>query len=477
MLKKIGDYRYMLTRDYKPGMNTEGLIFADDELIEFMKADKTLEQIANAATLPNLVGRSLAMPDAHQGYGFCIGAVVAADAIEGFVSAGAVGYDINCGVRLLRSDISYQDISALLPKIADSLFQAVPSGTGSTVKPGMLKLSMQTLNEVLVNGASWGVEKGFGYQEDILHIEENGRIHGADPSNVSQHAKERGLLQLGTLGSGNHFLEVQYVAEIFDREAAETFGLRKGLVTVMIHTGSRGLGHQVCSDYLEIMQDSMRKYKISVVDRELAYMPISSPEGKRYLSAAAAAANFAFANRQLVTHQIRSVFSKFFPNEKLSVVYDIAHNMAKFEEHVYNGKNVRVLVHRKGATRSFPKGHPTIPDDYRLIGQPVLIPGSMGTSSYVLVGTESAMKETFGSSCHGAGRRMSRNKAKKQMPADHLMRILAERGIIARGASKSGLTEEMPDAYKDVSRVVEVVHQAGIARKVAQLKPLAVIKG
>ncbi|MGC8654442.1 MAG: RtcB family protein [Candidatus Kryptoniota bacterium] len=477
MLKKIGDYRYILPRDYKPGMNTEGLIFADDELIEFMKADKTLDQIANAATLPNLIGPSLAMPDAHQGYGFCIGAVVASDATDGFVSAGAVGYDINCGVRLLRSNISYNDISGLISRLAESLFQAVPSGTGSTTKPGMLKLNMQILNEVLVNGALWAVNNGFGFTEDILHIEENGKMPGADPSNVSQHAKERGLFQLGTLGSGNHFLEVQYVSEIFDREAAEAFGLSKDLVTVMIHTGSRGLGHQVCTDYLEIMQDSMHKYKISVVDRELAYMPVSSLEGKRYLSAAAAAANFAFANRQLITHEVREVFLKFFPGEKLSVVYDIAHNMAKFEEHRYRGRAVRVLVHRKGATRSFAKGHPTIPDDYRTVGQPVLIPGSMGTSSYVLVGTESAMTETFGSSCHGAGRRMSRHKAKKQISAEKLVKMLSERGVVARGASKSGLTEEMPDAYKDVSKVVEVVHKAGIARKVAQLKPLAVIKG
>lgn len=477
MLKKIGDYRYLLTKEYKPGMKTEGLIFADDELIESMKADKTLDQIANAATLPNIVGRSLAMPDAHQGYGFCIGAVVATDANDGFVSAGAVGYDINCGVRLLRTDISRNDILNLLPRLSDSLFHSVPSGTGSTIKPGMLKLNMRTLDEVLVYGAQWIVDAGFGLTEDIAHIEENGRMPGANPANVSQHAKERGLLQLGTLGSGNHFLEVQYVAEIYDEEAARVFGLSKDLVTVMIHTGSRGLGHQVCTDYLEVMQDSMRKYKISVIDRELAYMPISSPEGKQYLSAASAAANFAFANRQLITHQIREVFLKFFPGEKVSVVYDIAHNMAKFEEHLYEGRPVRVLVHRKGATRSFPKGHLTIPNDYRLVGQPVLIPGSMGTSSYVLVGTEAAMTETFGSSCHGAGRRMSRHKAKKQISAEHLIKMLAERGVLARGASKSGLTEEMPDAYKDVSRVVEVVHMAGIARKVAQLKPLAVIKG
>ena len=474
MLKQIDDYRFLLTKDHRPGMTVEGMVYANEKLIESIKADKTLEQIANSATLPHLVGRALAMPDAHQGYGFCIGAVVATDAEDGIVSAGAVGYDINCGVRLLSSDIHKEDAVKYAKLLADNLFRTIPSGTGVG---SQIKLNKTKLDDVLRLGAKWGVENGYGYPEDVLHIEECGMMPGAKPEFVSQRAKERGGDQLGTLGSGNHFIEIQYVEEIFDEETASKFGLTKDSLTVMVHTGSRGLGHQVCTDYLELMQDAMKRYKISVVDRELAYVPIHSPEGEKYIGAMNAAANFAFANRQIISHIVREAFHEFFPNNRLKVVYDVVHNMAKFEEYNINGISRRVLVHRKGATRAFPKKYPGLPEDYKEVGQPVLIPGSMGTSSYVLVGTELAIRETFGSSCHGAGRRMSRHKAKKLISAEELIRQLSSMGITVRGASNSGLTEEMPDAYKDVSEVVNVVHNAGLARRVARMKPIAVVKG
>lgn len=474
MLKKIDENRYLIPKSYKPGMRIDGLIYANDELIRQIEKDQTLEQVANVATLPGLVGRSLAMPDAHQGYGFCIGGVAAADMEKGIVSAGGVGFDINCGVRLLSTPFLEEEVRPKLEPLVHQIFRDVPSGTG---RSGLVNLPHTELDKVLRNGARWAVENGYGTEDDLQHIEEYGTIPNADPNLVSHRAKERGKDQLGTLGSGNHFLEIQVVTEVFDEEIAKAFGLRKDQIVVLIHTGSRGLGHQVCTDYLEVMQDAMKRYGIHVVDRQLACVPIQSKEGQDYLKAMAAAANFAFANRQLITHWTREAFQRIMGNGELRIVYDVCHNIAKVEEHRVDGNKMKVLVHRKGATRAFPKGHPDLPKSYQDVGQPVLIPGSMGTCSYVLVGTEQAMDETFGSSCHGAGRAKSRHAAKKEVTAENLLKDLKQKGIFVRGASKSGLTEENPNAYKDVSLVVEVVHQAGIAKKVAKLVPIGVMKG
>lgn len=474
-LQKLDEYRYIIPKTFRDGMRTEGLIFADAELIRAIENDLTLMQVANVATLPGLVGRSLAMPDAHQGYGFAIGGVAASDLRSGVVSAGGVGFDINCGVRLLRSDFKRHEVQPKLDALLNQMFRDVPCGTG---KKGLIAgLTYEELDRVLELGARWAVEHGYGTETDLAHIEENGCLQQADPGAVSRRAKERGRDQLGTLGSGNHFAEIQYVTEVYDSEASKTFGLFKDQIVILIHTGSRGLGHQVCTDYLETMQQAMRKYNISIVDRQLACVPIQSPEGQNYLKAMAAAANFAFANRQMITHWIREAFERVMGSGALGVVYDVCHNIAKEETHKVSGSSRKVLVHRKGATRAFPKDRPEVPSDYRDVGQPVLIPGSMGTCSYVLVGTEKAMEETFGSSCHGAGRAKSRHAAKKDISADDLLEELRVKGIHVRGASKSGLTEENPTAYKDVSAVVEVVHNAGLARKVAKLIPIGVIKG
>ncbi|MGE5315816.1 MAG: RtcB family protein [Acidobacteriota bacterium] len=472
MVKKLDANRFLVPRSYKEGMLVEGMIFADDTLMKAIEHDLTMDQIANVATLPGLVGRSLAMPDAHQGYGFPIGGVAASDMERGVVSAGGVGFDINCGVRLLSTRYPLESILPKIDPLLDELSRSIPAGTG---RRALLGLSFQELDEVLRFGARWAVHKGYGTDTDLEHVEEGGRIAGADA--VSRRAKERGREQLGTLGSGNHFVEVQHVSEIYDERAAHVFGLDKGCIVVLIHTGSRGLGHQVCTDYLDSMQAAMKRYRISVVDRQLACVPISSPEGQEYLAAMSAAANFAFANRQMITHWVRESFQKVFGRSELSVVYDVAHNIAKKETHTVNGVQKMVLVHRKGATRAFPRHRPEIPADYYDVGQPVLIPGSMGTSSYVLVGTEKAMEETFGSSCHGAGRSMSRTAAARTITAEELVAQLRAKGIHVRGASKKGLTEECPDAYKDVSNVVDVVHNAGIARKVARLVPVGVVKG
>ncbi len=474
MFKKLDNYRYLIPKSYKQGMRIDGLVYADDELIKQIEKDQTKEQVANVATLPGLVGRSLAMPDAHQGYGFCIGGVAAADADEGIVSAGGVGFDINCGVRLLSSPFEIKDVKQKLEQMLNQLFRDIPCGTG---RKGLLDVTKTELDNVLRDGAQWAIRNDYGREEDISHIEEYGKIPNADPALVSSHAKDRGHHQMGTLGSGNHFLEIQVVTEVYDDEIAVRFNLYKDQIVVLIHSGSRGLGHQVCTDYLDIMQGGMRKYNISVVDRQLACVPIRSNEGQNYLKAMAAAANFAFANRQMITHWTREVFQRMVGSGDLKIVYDVCHNIAKYEDHEVNGSRKRVLVHRKGATRAFPKDHPALPEELRGVGQPVLIPGSMGTCSYVLVGTDQAMKETFGSSCHGAGRAKSRTQAKKETSADQLLKEMKSKGIFVRGETRSGLTEEKPDAYKDVSRVVEVVHGAGIARKVAKLVPLAVMKG
>jgi len=472
--KKIGEHRYVIPRSYKKGMLIEGLIYADDDLIRAIENDLTFDQVANVATLPGLVGRSLAMPDAHQGYGFAIGGVAAADMVDGVVSAGGVGFDINCGVRLLGSSFTLEEVRPRIDDLLNQMFRDIPCGTG---RRGIVGLDLRQLDEVLATGARWAVANGYGTPSDLEHIEEQGELKGADPAKVSSRAKQRGKEQLGTLGSGNHFAEVQYVAEVFDPDVARAFRLHENQIVVLIHTGSRGLGHQVCTDYLDIMQEAMKTYGIEIVDRQLACVPISSPEGQDYIAAMRAAANFAFANRQMITHWIREAFRRVMGRGELDVIYDVAHNIAKEETHVVDGLERPVLVHRKGATRAFPKHRPEIPADYFEWGQPVLIPGSMGTCSYVLVGTERAMEETFGSTCHGAGRSKSRHAAKKEITAEELLSSLKAKGIHVRGASRSGLTEENPNAYKDVSRVVDVVHDAGIARKVVKLVPIGVIKG
>ncbi len=474
MLKKIDEYRYLIPRSTKSGMKTDGLIYASEKMIGQIEHDQTMDQVANVATLPGIVGKSLAMPDAHQGYGFPIGGVAAMDAEDGVVSAGGVGFDINCGVRLLSADYSPALVREKIGLLLEQLFREIPCGTG---KAGIANVPSHELDAVMRDGAHWAVAHGYGVENDINHIESGGRIPDADPAAVSNHARERGKSQLGTLGAGNHFLEIQIVEEVYDETVAGGFGLRTGGVAVLIHTGSRGFGHQVCTDYLDIMQRGMKKYGISVVDRQLACVPVNSPEGRDYLHAMACAANFAFCNRQMITHWTRDVFSQVIGHGTLTVVYDVAHNIAKRERHDVGGQLTDVLVHRKGATRAFPAGHPELPADYAMYGQPVLIPGSMGTCSYVLAGTERAMKETFGSACHGAGRSMSRTAARKEMSAEQLIRELEAKGIRVRGASKGGLVEENPGAYKDVSEVVRIVHESGIARKVAKLIPIGVIKG
>jgi tRNA-splicing ligase RtcB len=478
-LKRLDEYRWLLPRGHKAGMRTDALIYADRELLEHIVRDLSIEQAMNVAFLPGIVGRSLAMPDIHQGYGFPIGGVAATDAAKGVVSPGGVGFDINCGVRLLASPLTREQVTPYLRELVNQLFRDVPSGAGSE---GPLPLDYAELDRVLERGAQRMVERGIGEAADVEFCEENGSLEGADPKRVSDRAKQRGRTQLGTLGSGNHFLEVQYVEKIFEPEIAARFGLKLDQVVVLIHCGSRGLGHQVCTDYLKRMDAAMRKHGIAMPDRQLACVPACSAEGEEYLAAMAAAANFAWANRQAITHAVRGSFAKVLGAEAaLRVVYDVAHNIAKRERHHVAGKEdsreVEVLVHRKGATRSFPAGTLGIPHAYTDAGQPVLIPGSMGTASYVLVGTARAMEETFGTVCHGAGRAMSRTAAKKGRDARIETQKLADRGIILRSETRDGILEEIPEAYKDVDAVVNVVHEAGLARRVARLRPMGVVKG
>ncbi|PLX90250.1 MAG: RNA-splicing ligase RtcB [Desulfuromonas sp.] len=476
-LEQIDPCRWRIPR--QGGMRTEGLVFASAGMIDQLRREQALEQVCNVACLPGIVGPAMAMPDIHWGYGFPIGGVAAFDAEEGVVSPGGVGYDINCGVRLLRSDLEAAAIEPTLARLADTLFQNIPSGVGSQRHD--LKLSIAEEKKVLSRGAGWAVEQGFGTRADLDHTEAFGCIAGADPEAVSARALERGRAQLGTLGSGNHFIEVQKVEQLFDQQAAETLGLFPGQVTVSIHTGSRGLGYQVCDDSLKAMLKAARRYGIELPDRQLCCAPLTSREAKDYLAAMACAANFAFANRQLITSWVRETFETVLGKKsadlRLSVIYDVCHNIAKWEEHEREGRKRRLCVHRKGATRAFPPGHPETPAAYRGIGQPVLIPGDMGRYSYVLVGTAGALAETFGSTCHGAGRVLSRHAAKKAARGRDIIAELARQGIMVRAAGRATVAEEIPAAYKDVSEVVDVVEQAGIGKIVARLKPLAVIKG
>ncbi len=475
-LEKIDEVRWRVPK--KGGMRVPGIIYALPSMIDHILRDNTPVQVANVAHLPGIQKYSLAMPDIHWGYGFPIGGVAAMDMEEGVISPGGVGYDINCGVRVLRTDLTYDDIKKYLRQLLQAIYTNVPCGVGSQ---GKLRLSKKDLDRVLVKGSRWAVNNGFGWDEDLDKTEERGEMEGADPSAVSPRAKERGMPQLGTLGAGNHFLEIQVVEEIYDHRIAEVFGLKKGLVTVMIHCGSRGLGHQVCDDWVKTLGRAMQKYKINVPDRELASVPIRSPEGEGYLGAMKAAANFAWANRQIIMHWVRESFSKVLgksPEELgMKLIYDVAHNIAKIEEHTIDGKKKTVCVHRKGATRAFPPGHPSLPDIYKNTGQPVLIPGDMGTNSYILVGTRRAMEETFGSTCHGAGRVLSRHQAIKATSGRNISKELEQKGILVMAKSIKTLREEVPDAYKDVDMVVEAVVKAGISKKVVKLRPIGVVKG
>jgi len=479
-LEKIDEYTWRIPKSFKPGMRVPGLVFADEELLAKMKTDRTLIQCADVAHLPGIYKYAITLPDGHEGYGFPIGGVAATDYEEGVISPGGVGYDINCGVRLLTTNLSEKDIQPKLRKLADIIFRNVPSGLGSRRKN--FHISPSELDRIVTEGVPRIVDQGFGWPEDVEHCEENGHMDLADPSKVSSTAKKRGLTQIGTLGSGNHFLEVQKVDKIYDPETAKAFGItQKGQVTVMIHCGSRGFGHQICSDYLRVTERAVRKYGISLPDRELACAPGTSNEGMDYFKAMSCAVNYAFVNRQMITHWVRQSFEEAFgvSAEKLglNLVYDVAHNIAKIEEHDVGNKQVKVWVHRKGATRAFPPGHEAIPMDYRESGQPVLIPGSMGTSSYVLVGTSKAMEISFGSTAHGAGRMMSRAAAKRRFWGGDVRKNLEGRGIVVRSASAAVLAEEADLAYKDVDRVAAVSDAVGIAKRVARLVPLAVIKG
>jgi len=474
-LERIDAWRHRIPRDERRGMRTDVIVYASEALIAQIRRDLSLEQAMNVATLPGIVGPSLAMPDIHQGYGFPIGGVAAMDSGHGVVSPGGVGFDINCGVRLVRTSLTAEDVRPRLRALVDQVFRDVPCGTGGA---GFVKIDAKQLSAVLERGAPWMAENGYGDERDARFTEAGGALPGADPAAVSARARERGLPQLGTLGSGNHFLEVQYVEQVHHPEAARVMGIQAGQVVVLIHSGSRGFGHQVCTDYVAEMNKVMPRYKITLPDRQLACAPIRSPEGEQYLAAMAAAANFAWANRQGILHFLRGAFRRIFgPDARLELIYDVCHNIAKRERYEVDGHKRDVLVHRKGATRAFAPGHREIPAEYRAIGQPVFIPGSMGTASWVLVGAEGAMRETFGSVCHGAGRLLSRTAVRKGRDARAETRKLEEAGILVRSETRDGILEELPEAYKDVDEVIEVVHQAGLARKVARLRPMAVIKG
>lgn len=478
-LERLDDCRWRIPKSYKPAMRVDGLIYADDELVAALKEDQAAEQVANVATLPGIVKYSMAMPDIHWGYGFPIGGVAATDPKQGgVISPGGVGYDINCGVRLLRTNITWDDARPRLEKLVDTLFQTVPCGVG---RGGVIKFNKGELVKLMEEGSRYVVKRGYGWECDIEATEAGGKIANARPDLVSDTAVDRGKDQCGTLGSGNHFMEVQFVEHVENEVAARQMGLVEGCVTVMIHSGSRGLGYQVCEDNLRLLRDVPRKYGIELPDKQLVCAPVESPEGHRYLGAMRAAANFAWANRQIMTYLAREAFAAVFetPAERLGMhlIYDVAHNIAKMEPYDVDGTTMELCVHRKGATRAFPPHHPELPERYKPIGQPVLVPGDMGRSSWVLVGQPGSMEHTFGSSCHGAGRRMSRGAAIRASKGRSIRRELLDRGVYARARGRTGLEEEQPDAYKDVTHVVDVMHRAGISHKVARLRPVGVIKG
>ncbi len=477
-ISRLDEFRWLIPRQGK--MRVDGLIYADRGLMEDIRGDEAAQQVANVAMLPGIVGRSIGMPDIHWGYGFAIGGVAAFDAERGgVISPGGVGYDINCGVRLLRSHLDVSEVRTRMKALMDELFHTIPAGVGRGYEKFVLRPT--DIRRILTRGARWAVEEGFGRREDLERIESGGALDGADPEQVSARAIQRGRDQVGTVGSGNHFIEVGWVDEVYDASAAHVLGLDPGTVTVFIHSGSRGLGYQVCDDYLDVMLEASGRYGIDLPDRQLACAPLDSPEALRYLGAMRAAANFAFANRQMMAHRVREAFERVFRGSEealgLELVYDVSHNNAKFERHVVDGSERELCVHRKGATRAFPPGHPELGERFRALGQPVLIPGDMGRYSFVLLGTQGAYDETFGSTCHGAGRRMSRRQAKRETRGRDLQREFGEQGIEVRASSGGTVAEEVPEAYKDVAAVVDVVDRAGIGRKVARLRPLGVLKG
>ena len=477
VLRKIDDNRWEIPEGYIPGMNTNAIIYADETMISQIREDNAPQQAANVACLPGIVGSSLAMPDIHWGYGFPIGGVAAVDANEGSISPGGIGFDINCGVRLIKTDLVYDDVKNHMDQLMDALYANVPSGLGSK---GLKKLGAKELDEILQNGSEWAVEHGYGWEKDLEVTEEYGHMLSADCSVVSDKAKKRGLSQLGSLGSGNHFLEVDVVESVFDEKVAETFGLKEGNITVTVHCGSRGCGHQIATDYLQNMEQYIKQNKISLPDRQLACAPLNSDLGEDYFKAMSCGANYAWANRQMITHWVRESFETVLGNSSesmgMDVVYDVAHNIAKKEEHDVNGKRSDVLVHRKGATRAFAAGRKEVTQKYRGVGQPVIIPGDMSVGTYVLVGLDGAMRDSFGSSCHGAGRKMSR-KATSNLNASDITSALSGKGITLRNGSDEGLVEEAPQAYKDVDQVVSVVCNSGLTGKVARLRPIGVVKG
>ncbi len=480
VLRKIDDWRWLLPQDYKAGMRVPGLIFASEEMLDIMGQDQAIEQVANVAFLPGIVKYSMAMPDIHWGYGFPIGGVAAMRLEDGVISPGGVGFDINCGTRVLRTNLTEDELRPHLREIVNQVFRDIPAGIGGS---GQVRVSTREIDDVLVKGARWALEHGYAWPEDVESIESGGALRGANPDKVSKKAKDRGCPQLGTLGSGNHFLEVQIVDEIYDAAAAGIMGVTgPGQVLVFIHCGSRGLGHQTCQDYLDVMEEAAERYDIHLPDKQLACAPINSKEGQDYLAGMTAAANFAFCNRQLITHWTRQVFQRILRRDArddlgMHLVYDVAHNIAKIERHHVDSHEITVCVHRKGATRAFPPGHPDVPAKYQIIGQPVLVPGDMGRYSYIAVGTEQAMAETWGSTCHGAGRVQSRHAAKRMLAGVDVAQRLAERGIYVRAQNKGLLAEEASEAYKDVAQVVDVLDEAGIAKKVCRMRPIGVVKG
>jgi tRNA-splicing ligase RtcB len=477
-IKKISDVKFMIEKDSSKGMNTNVVMYSSDEMLNTIKKDRTLQQAVNASTLPGIVGNIMLMPDMHEGYGFPVGGVAAFDAENGIISPGAIGFDINCGVRLIKTNLTEKEVRPRLKQLMDKLFVNVPSGVGSRIKLGFSK---EDLKKIAEGGAEYVIEKGYGFKDDIDSIEENGYLKKADFSKVSSMAKSRGIDELGTLGAGNHFLEVQKVEKIFDEERAKAYGLFEGQVVIMVHTGSRGFGHQICSDYLKLLVEYQKKNNIKIVDPELSYAEVNSKEADDYLNAMGCAVNYAFANRQIITNSIRKSFEEVFGKSAdalgMEILYDVAHNIAKLEEHVYENKRVKVYVHRKGATRAFAKGREEIPKKYRHVGQPVLIPGSMGTASYVLAGMDGAMEETFGSTCHGSGRVMSRHQAIREIPSSKTFSSLESKNIEVRVRTKKLISEEAEWAYKNVDSVVGVVEKAGISKIVSRNVPIGVAKG
>ncbi|MDQ4073656.1 MAG: RtcB family protein [Thermoproteota archaeon] len=479
-INKISDYQFQIFKDESKGMRVPVTIIANDSLISKMATDRTLDQAVNVTTLPGVKKHVVVLPDGHEGYGFPVGGVAALDLEEGVISPGGVGYDINCGVRLIRTNLDESDIKQGLKTLVDELFKSIPSGVGSE---GAIKLTNAELDELLIEGAKWSVENGYGIENDLEYCEEGGRMENADPVNISTNARKRGLLQLGSLGSGNHFLEIQKVDKIYDDKAAKTMGItREGQIQILIHCGSRGFGHQVCSDYLRLSEQAMKRYGLSISDRELACVPNNSVEGESYRKSMFSALNFAWANRQMITHWTRMTFKRILQMSEqdldMELVYDVSHNIAKVERHKVDGEGTRnLVVHRKGATRAFPSGMEQISQKYVSIGQPVIIPGSMGTASWILLGNDRSMDLSFGSTAHGAGRTMSRSEAKRTHTLEDVRRKLESSNIYVRSLTKNGLIEETPDAYKDVDMVTDVSHNAGIATRVVRLKPLGVIKG